>query len=320
MQGRYHALLAACLAMTVLSAAYGQAPPKDSRRTRQVAVTFDDLPATSGDSEKMASVTERLLKHLRDHSVPAVGFVNESKLFVDGKEVAARTALLEKWLDAGLELGNHTYSHVSIDSVPFEAYREDLIRGEVVTRRLLAWRGMKLRYFRHPQLRSGPTPEYKAALDRLLARRGYTVAPVTIDNNDFIFAAVYTRARARGDTVQMAKIVSAYLSYMDQVFAHFERVSTEFLGYEVRQTLLLHANELNADCFDALARMMRGRGYRFISLGEALKDRAYRLPEAQAKRGLSWLHRWMMAKGQKVQPEPEEPPFIRELFQASRQP
>ena len=178
----------------------------------------------------------------------------------------------------------------------------------------------QLRYFRHPQLRTGPTQEYTSALDQLLARRGYTVAPVTIDNNDYIFAAVYARARARGDEPQMAKILSAYLSYMEGVFAHFERVSTEFLGYEVRQTLLLHAIELNADCFDGLARMMRARGYRFISLEKALKDSAYRLPEAQTKRGLSWLHRWMMAKGQKVQPEPEEQSFIRELFQAYRQP
>jgi hypothetical protein len=35
-----------------------------------------------------------------------------------------------------------------------------------------------------------------------------------------------------------------------------------------------------------------------------------------ARRGLSWLHRWMLAKGLTMQPEPAEPAFVRELFNA----
>ena len=72
--------------------------------------------------------------------------------------MGARTALLEAWLDAGFDLGNHTYSHVSIDLVPFETYKADLINGEIVTRQA-AWMHevSRLRYFRHPQLRTGPS-------------------------------------------------------------------------------------------------------------------------------------------------------------------
>ena len=91
---------------------------------------------------------------------------------------------------------------------------------------------------------------------------------------------------------------------------HFERLSRDFLGYEVKQTLLLHANALNADHFGRLAAMLRARGYRFISLSEALIDPAYALPEAQSPRGLSWLHRWMLAKGLPVREEPREPAWI----------
>lgn len=76
-------------------------------------------------------------------------------------------------LDAGLELGNHTYSHIWIDQAPLAAYKEDVIRGETVIRKLLAAKGMTLRYFRHTQLRTGPTVEYKRALEEFLAARGY---------------------------------------------------------------------------------------------------------------------------------------------------
>jgi peptidoglycan/xylan/chitin deacetylase (PgdA/CDA1 family) len=143
--------------------------------------------------------TARLLRILTRERVPATGFVNEHNLFL-GDALAARTALLEAWLDAGFDLGNHTYSHVSIDR-----------------------------------------------------------------------------------------------------------------GYEVKQILLLHANELNADYAGDLMAMLRTRGYRFITLDAALQDPAYALPDAQAARGPSWLHRWMLAKGLPVQDEPAEPPFVSEL-------
>jgi len=299
--------------MLVALTSTGSAGTQTTPTFRAVAFTFDDLPATRGGLATMQDITNKLLSTLAAEQVPAIGFVNEINLFVPN-QTDARTALLEAWLNAGLDLGNHTYSHVAIDRVPFETYRADLIKGETVTRRLLEARGRRLRYFRHTQLRTGPTLEYKAALDALLAERNYRVAPVTVDNSDFVFADVYARAKANGDHDTMARVVEAYVPYMESVFVHFERISREFLGYEVRQVLLLHANELNADHLARLIRVLRARGYRFITLDAALEDRAYALPEAQAARGLSWLHRWMIAKGLPMQAEPVEPAFIQESF------
>jgi len=282
---------------------------------RQIAITFDDLPATHGDLQKMSTITNQLLGKITANHIPAIGFVNERKVDIRS-EAVARTALLKMWLDHGLELGNHTYSHIAIDNVSLDEYKADVIRGEAVTKRLLEERGKRLRYFRHPQLRTGPTVEYKKGLDEFLAARGYTIAPVTIDNNDFIFAEVYQRAKARGDQITMQRVAAAYVPYMESVFEFFEKLSRDALGYEVRQTLLLHANELNADHFEALVAMMKRRGYAFITLDEALQDKAYSLPDAQVKMGLSWIHRWMIAKGMPMRPEPREPEFIAKLFAA----
>lgn len=305
-------LLAASITGFAL-AADRQQPASGGRGGRAVAVTFDDLPAR-GDLATMRETTTKLLRTLATERIPATGFVNESKLAVTGE--VEGSALLAAWLDAGFDLGNHTYSHFSIDDVPLETYKADLIRGEAVTQRLLEARGRRLRYFRHPQLRTGPTPEYKAALDGLLSERGYRVAPVTVDNNDFVFADVYGRARTRGDRDTMVRVAAAYVPYMETVFAHFEGLSRQFLGYELPQVLLLHANELNADLLPDLVLMLRSRTYTFVSLDQALEDPAYRLPEVLAARGLSWLHRWMLAKGLTMQPEPLEPLFVREMFNA----
>jgi peptidoglycan/xylan/chitin deacetylase (PgdA/CDA1 family) len=283
---------------------------------REVAVTVDDLPAAGLTLAKMREINAKLLEAFRRHKVPAIGFVNEGRLHVRG-EKEARTALLRAWLDAGHELGNHTYSHILIDRNPLAAYQEDVIRGEAVTRALLAERGRRLRYFRHTQLRTGPTEEYRRGLNQFLAARGYTVAPVTLDNQEWVFAHVYARAKERGDKETAGRVVAGYLKHMEEVFDFYEKLSRETLGYEVRQTLLLHANEINADHFDALAEMMKRRGYTFITLERALQDKAYALPEAQHARGLSWLHRWMLAKGQQLRPEPREPEWVAELFRQS---
>lgn len=308
--------LAVLLLWLCLASASAATPGDEPVRGRAVAFTFDDLPATAGGLSTMREVTARLTETLQRNRVPATGFVNERKLFVTA-EIDQRVALLSAWLEAGLDLGNHSFSHVSIDRVPFEQYAEDVVRGETVTRMLLAQRGRQLRYYRHTQLRTGPTAEYKRALDEFLERRGYKIAPVTIDNNEYLFAVAYGRAKEKDDAAEMKRIVDAYVAYMEQMFDFYERLSREFLGYEVKQTLLLHANELNADHLDKLIGMLRRRGYAFVTLDQALQDEAYRRPEAQTARGLSWLHRWMLASGRPLKAEPREPEFITRMASAT---
>jgi peptidoglycan/xylan/chitin deacetylase (PgdA/CDA1 family) len=112
---------------------------------RAVAVTFDDLPASPGgvvadDAASLRDLTRTLLDAVRRHGIPAIGFVNEGRLFVDGGEaddVAGRTGLLPMWLDAGLELGNHTFSHRDLNTMQLAAFQADVLRGETVTRALL---------------------------------------------------------------------------------------------------------------------------------------------------------------------------------------
>lgn len=284
---------------------------------RQVAVTFDDLPAPYGELEDLQRVTSRLLASLKRNGVPVIGFVNERKLYRRG-EADERINLLRAWLDAGEELGNHTFSHINLQSAPLADYEEDVVRGETVTRLLLTERGMKLRYFRHPFLFTGTTPEYKEGLSKFLAARGYTVAPVTLDNADYVFADVYFKAKKRGDMETAKRVADAYVPYMETIFDFFERLSAETFGREVRQVLLVHANEINADRFDELAVMMKRRGYTFVTLEEALKDPAYSEPDALYKNGVSWIHRWRAAKGLAQKWEPEAPKFVYDLYNAGQ--
>jgi peptidoglycan/xylan/chitin deacetylase (PgdA/CDA1 family) len=138
-------------------------PPPPDAGERLIAVTIDDLPVNGADDGLAAlqSMNERLLEALARHAVPAVGFLNEARLYRPG-EVDGRIALMQAWLDRGLELGNHSYSHPSLNRIGRAAFEEEVIRGETITRILQEPRGQKLRYFRHPFLDAGATAEDKA--------------------------------------------------------------------------------------------------------------------------------------------------------------
>lgn len=296
----------------ILPAAFSAFGQKTERR---IAVTIDDLPvvSTRKDIKNRQAITRRLLAHIKRAKVPAIGFVNEGKLYTDDKRDEAQVDLLRAWLDAGLELGNHTFSHLSLHDNPLEKYEADILKGEIITKELLAARGMQERFFRHPYLWTGLTMDTKTALGKFLDAHGYRIAPVTIDNSDWIFARAYDNAFDRGDKKLMKQIGAAYVPYMEAKMDYWERQSVRIFGREIDQILLIHANFINSDYFGKLARMLEKRNYKFVSLDDALRDEAYRLPDNFVKRsGISWLHRWALDRGREflLPDEPKTPDFV----------
>jgi peptidoglycan/xylan/chitin deacetylase (PgdA/CDA1 family) len=292
-----------------------------THKQRTVAVTIDDLPVVRGNDLKARQrITADLLAKIQANRIPAIGFVNEQKL---GEPVPTpeNIALLEKWLDAGLELGNHTYSHPSFLQTSLEDFKVELTRGEKVTRDLLARRGKSIRYFRHPFLNTGPDSESKGAFESFLTSRGYVVAPVTIDNDEWVYADVYDKAVAAGGELLASKIGADYIRYMEQMFDFYERLAEDLLGREPAQVLLIHANKLNSVYFNQLVEMIRARGYQFVPLKKALEDPAYDLPDEYIGRdGISWLQRWWITRGNERRPEPMVPQWIREASKRTESP
>ncbi len=286
--------------MIALAALCLLAVAQDSSR-RTMAVTFDDLPVVrfQHDVAAQESVTADLLRTVVRHGIPATGFVNEHKLDAeDGTPDARRVGLLRRWLDAGLELGNHTWSHVDLHDTSLAKYESEILRGETVLRPLLAERGMAPRFFRHPYLHTGRDLATRDSVTAFLAAHGYRVAPVTVDNADYVFAAAYDRLREAGDSATAARVRAEYLGYMQAVIIFYEGQARAIVGRDIPQILLVHASRLNADAFDALATWLSTRGYDFIPLERALADGAYASPDRYTgSGGITWLHRWAITRG-----------------------
>jgi len=282
--------------------------------TKEIAITIDDLPLNGERLElaRVQAMTSKLLAAIKREQLPVVGFVNESLLYVPG-ETDARIALLRQWSEAGVELGNHTFAHVGFKDTPLPIYEDDFVRGETVTRAVLKEQGKRPRYFRHPFLQMGPTRELEQSFESFIAERGYKIAPITIDILDWMFRVAYADARTRGDKELMKRVAEEYLKYAPLKFEFCEQVSAQLFGRQISQIILLHANELNADNFDRLLQLIKDRGYRFITLEQALKDPVYQYPDTYQPTS-DWLGQWAAAKRKRFA-APEAPEFIRKLYE-----
>ena len=306
-------------ALATLSAAQQSAMPR-----RAMAVTIDDLPWNhqgegAGFLEAARRGTDAMLAALRAHRVPTVSVVNENKLDAPtADERAARIALLRQWVDAGHVLGNHGYSHRDANALTAEAYLADIAKGDAVTRELMRRRQPYVLYFRHPYTHTGDTVEKRDAITRGLSSRGYTVMPHTIENSDWLFNVPYVKA----DSAGRAKLQETYLVHTAAAAAFAEAKAAELFGRDdVPQTLVIHTLALNADALDALLTLFEGRGYRFITLDEAMRDKAYATPDVYVgKTGPSWLFRWSrtIAPAASFQADPEVPAWVMALYEAAQ--
>jgi peptidoglycan-N-acetylglucosamine deacetylase len=308
------------LALFIFLSLLGLTTQAQTASSRKMVITFDDLPyVANGETAYLWSAqraTKEILRLLQTRHVPAVAFVNEVNLQATG-EVDARIALLQQWVDAGVILGNHTYSHPDFNTLTVEQFEDEIIKGEVVTRRLMQTRVPYQLYFRHPQTHTGDTQAKKEAIEGFLAARGYKVAPFTIENSDFIFNAIYVRALRNKDEGLAKRLRVAYLDFTFAATEFAERFSPQIFGREIPQTLLIHANDLNADCLDEMLRRLAARGYRFVSLDEAVADAAYQTKDTYVtKFGPSWLWRWMKSKGMNIsfKGDPDPPKWVMDLY------
>ena len=253
---------------------------------REVALTFDDLPNLTADEDSVATtgtIMQGIIGQLTRAHVPAIGFVVESKLLDEREQPDPRMIkLLDAWLAAGFDLGNHTFSHEPMSNTPLAAYEDDIVRGERISRPLAAQHGRPYAWFRFPFLDEGRTDEERDEVDRFLTDHGYRVAPVTIDNSEWIFALAWRHARHR---VTRWRLGRAYVRYMEERFAWYEARSRG------PQILLLHADALNAALLPKLLEMIRRRGYAFVTIDEAMREPVAEVEEVDDPQVPPWVQR-----------------------------
>ena len=266
-------------------------------QARTVALTFDDIPLGQGqpgtrcNRDALVAVSGAITAALVELRAPSAAFITTGNV-CDSLRPVVLGEIINLWERAGAVIGNHGHRHLSLSRVPLVEYTADLLLADsLISRSSPGYRASK--YLRHPFLHVGADTATASGLQRWLDQRLITVAPVTIDNSEWVYARAYTLALGRNDSAMLRRLVPAYLEHIDQAFAFAESMSVRVVGEAVPQVLLLHANELNRDHIREVLRVIQRRGYRFIPLPEALAHPAFgKRSYYYGPWGISWLLRW----------------------------
>ena len=260
------------IAAVLLSAAAEAAAP-----VRPLLVTVDDLPMGAGrlhtEAADRRAVTEGLLAVLAKHRVKAVGFVVWGNVRND-----ADREILDRWLAAGHELGNHSRGHLDYSRTDAETYIADVEAGRAGLQGLLDSQQRKVRYFRFPFLREGETEAKLDAMRAYLARSGQTNVQVTIDNQDWSFEQRWVEAERAGDAAARERVGDEYQLALRTEIVTQAQLGDELFERTTPQVLLLHANAVGAAQWDALFTWATRAGYRFAAADEVLADSAITAP------------------------------------------
>ncbi len=292
-------------------------------QSKTVAITVDDLPyewydATTHklevtDAKQAALVNKKILAGLARHKAPVTGFVNQLKVEQLGAEAAS--AMLKPWTSGDFDLGNHLYSHTDANGLSVEQIEDEIGRGEATIGPLMEAAGKKLEFLRFPYNHTGDTKAKHDAIAAFIAKRGYRLAPCTIDNSDWEFYWAYRRMLAKHDDAGIAKLKAEYLAYTSAEIDYYAALNKQVLGYEPPEIMLIHDNQLNADMIDDVLAIFERKGYRFVTLAEAESDPVYKQPDTFiTSYGPMWGYRWAAERQVKVNGrlEPEVPAWVTE--------
>ncbi len=246
------------------------ATPRPSNAVRpQLAITMDDPRLKLEANLRWPEANSRILKALDSRNVKAA-------LFVCGMRVDEYdgSKLLSAWDQAGHQICNHSYSHLNYcGPTPYADFAVDFLKNE----KIIAPYRNKTLLFRYPFLKEGDTADKRDRFRTLLKESGYRVGHVTIDASDW-----YVNQRMADRLIKEPKF--NIQPYRDYLIAHlldrasfYRQLAMDVLGRDIRHSLLIHYNTLNALVLPDVMAAFETAGWQWIDANLAFQDEAFRL-------------------------------------------
>lgn len=272
---------------------------------QKLAITMDDLPLNGAlpPGVTRAETTKDVLTILKKRHVPPVyGFINAKKL--EGNADAAEA--LKLWA-AAEPVGNHTYAHMDLEQNPPEAFEREIEENEPTLELLAAkddWH-----WFRYPYLHEGDTVEKRRAVRAYLNTRGYRIAQVSLDWEDYLWNTAYARCVAKNDTKSIAWLRSSYLNTASDFIDLGREQAKLVFGHDINHVLLMHLGAFSSTILPEVLDLLKKNGFKLVTLEEAETDAAYESdPDVGLHDAGTFLDQWMQVKQIKV-PEHTEKPY-----------
>jgi peptidoglycan/xylan/chitin deacetylase (PgdA/CDA1 family) len=266
----------------------GAAPktsPNNSARP-QLALTIDDPTLTLGSILKWQEANSRILKAISEKDVRAA-------LFVCGMRVddADGTKLLSAWDQAGHLICNHSYSHKFYgEQTSYADFAVDFLKDE----RVIAPYRNRTALFRYPFLKEGDTADKRDRFRALLKERWYRVGHVTIDASDWYVSQRFLDRLGKQPKAPITPYRDYLVAHLLDRAAFYRQLALDVLGRDIRHTLLMHFNPLNAFVLPDVMNAFEVAGWQWIDASLAFEDPVFRSQPRTLPAGESLV--WALAK------------------------
>lgn len=201
-------------------------------------------------------------------------------------------SLVKQWGDAGHAIGNHTYSHTSLNnnSITLDGFTADVLRADGLLKNLPGWS----RRLRFPYLKEGATVGKRDGMRQWMDANHYLPAPVSIDTSDWYFDERFVAWRASHAKHELAPFKRAYLAHLWSRAQYYEGLAKQTLGRSPAHVMLLHTSAVNAEFLPDVLAMFKDKGWRIVSPLEAFNDPLYTRRTTTLPAGESIV--WALAK------------------------
>src|SRR6267143_1274982 len=259
--------------------------PNDVSRP-QIALTLDDPTLKLGSVLKWQEASARILKAIAAKDVRAALFVCGMRL-----DDADGAKLLTAWDQAGHLICNHSYSHKFYgEQTSYADFAVDFLKNEKV----IAPYHNRTALFRYPFLKEGYTADKRDRFRVLLKERGYRVGHVTIDASDWYVSQRFVDRLSKQPKAPVAPYRDYLVAHLLDRAAFYRQLALDVFGRDVRHTLLMHFNPLNAFVLPDVMNAFEAAGWQWIDASLAFEDPVFRSQPQTLPAGESLV--WALAK------------------------
>ena len=249
----------------------------------EISFTIDEPQVLETPLLTHVERNERILKAFKDHNITGTIFVCGMR--VDHKE---GEAILKAWDEGNHMISNHSYSHKNYnkEEVSFKEYSEDFLKVKPMIKKYKNFSA----YYRFPFLKEGQTSEKRDQMREFLKKHNYRHGHVTIDASDWFIDMKLREKLAKDPKADVSAYRDYYLSHLWERAQFYNDLSKKVYGREIKHTVLIHHNLLNALFLGDVMNMFKEKGWKLISAREAFSDKAFLdLPaNTPAGEGLLW--------------------------------
>lgn len=247
-----------------------------------LVISFDNLPIINNYILDPESKTEKYIQALSEAGITTV-------FFAVGREIERATPetrkCIERLVEAGHCIANHSYSHPHLSAIPVEDYLADVMHCEEWITSYVTYRP----WFRYPFLDMGMDPIEGASLEKAvqcaneLGARGFRHGYVTIDSFDWFITSLMIKAIEEGKQIDESALETFYVDHLRRTITRYLAAKTE--GEKAlfsTHVFLFHANDLNALCLPRVIEMLQAEGWTLVSPEEAFDNPENRLADFES--------------------------------------